>query len=251
MQKTNEESDFYNNHSCYPTFTKPFVEEVLRIAEFKARERILDAGCGDGFWSGVLNNLGCKMTGIDISPVAIKIAKEKSGKNQTFLIADLLKPLPFPKDHFDAIIIGVTLHHFPSTKDLKSVAKNIYPCLKNGGKVVVIEPNGSNPISRISRVLGRFLVKFFKNISTENETFHSIGTYEKVFEGSGYSRVFSKTFQEKPEGEKLHPFIMFLVGIRYFLNDLTWKLLPNRYGGNEVVLVFKKSNSTSRSGCES
>lgn len=249
MQKTNEESEFYNSHSCYPVFTDAFVKEVLDIADFKAGERVLDAGCGDGFWSRVLSKLGCETVGIDISDVAVKVAKEKSDKNQTFIVADLLKPFPFPKDYFDAVIIGVTLHHFPSAGDLSNIALNIYSCLKDNGKVVVIEPNGSNPVLRISRIFGRYLVKFFKNISTENETFHSTGTYIKAFSDSGFALTFWKTFQERPIGEKLHPFIMFLVGIRYFLNDLTWKFLPNRYGGNEVALVFKKLKSTFRSEC--
>jgi 2-polyprenyl-3-methyl-5-hydroxy-6-metoxy-1,4-benzoquinol methylase len=65
---------------------------------------ILDAGCGEGYLSRVLASRSAKVTGIDVSPRLIQIAREKDPDGAIeYRVGDLSKPLPEYEEHFDAI----------------------------------------------------------------------------------------------------------------------------------------------------
>merc|ERR1719473_2515182 len=70
--------------------------------------KILDAGAGDGLSGKAISDQGFKeVTGIDVSPELIKIAK-KNKVYKTAEVADLNKPVKYRTDEFDAItIVGV------------------------------------------------------------------------------------------------------------------------------------------------
>jgi 2-polyprenyl-3-methyl-5-hydroxy-6-metoxy-1,4-benzoquinol methylase len=56
---------------------------------------ILDAGCGEGYLSRVLASRSAKVTGIDVSPRLIQIAREKDPDGAIeYRVGDLSKPLP-------------------------------------------------------------------------------------------------------------------------------------------------------------
>jgi SAM-dependent methyltransferase len=69
--------------------------------------RILDVGCGAGFFELVLAPLGHDVTGIDLTPEMITEAKKLAGSHHSgsaeFLIMDAEKP-EFPDNWFDAVI---------------------------------------------------------------------------------------------------------------------------------------------------
>ena len=48
---------------------------VVELLAPKPGEHILDLGCGDGFLTKQLVNLGCKVTAIDSSPAQIEAAR--------------------------------------------------------------------------------------------------------------------------------------------------------------------------------
>lgn len=69
--------------------------------------RILDVGCGAGFFEMVLAPLGHKMTGIDLTPEMISKAKQLCGSHHAataeFYVMDAEHP-DFPDGYFDAVI---------------------------------------------------------------------------------------------------------------------------------------------------
>src|SRR5437867_2793846 len=62
----------------------------------------LEVGCGDGFFSAELAKLGCRVTGIDLSPVEVAKAQERVPEGR-FVVHDLSKKLPFGDGEFDLV----------------------------------------------------------------------------------------------------------------------------------------------------
>ena len=55
---------------------------------------VLDAGCGEGYLARVLAGRGARVTGIDLSPRLIEIAREKDTAGEIdYRVADLSQPL--------------------------------------------------------------------------------------------------------------------------------------------------------------
>lgn len=102
--------------------------------------RTIDLGCGTGNYSIYLASVGFEVTGIDISPTAIKIAKDnarKKGIKCNFLVANVLDNLNEVEGKFDFAYDWELLHHiFP--KHRRIYVKNVYNILNPGGKYLSV-----------------------------------------------------------------------------------------------------------------
>jgi len=102
--------------------------------------KTIDLGCGAGNYAIYLASIGFDVTGIDISPSAIKMAKEKAKKKGVkcnFLVADVLGDLDEVKETFDFAYDWELLHHiFPEKR--KKYVKNVYRILNPGGKYLSV-----------------------------------------------------------------------------------------------------------------
>ncbi|HLA12167.1 MAG TPA: class I SAM-dependent methyltransferase [Pyrinomonadaceae bacterium] len=106
---------------------------------------ILDVGCGSGWLSEYFVRLGYKVTGVDLSPELIKIARERIAsvpfgldhdKSLTcnFMVHDI-EASPFQAT-FDAILCYDALHHF---EDENAVLANLADMLRYGGLLFIAE----------------------------------------------------------------------------------------------------------------
>lgn len=107
--------------------------------------RILDVGCGSGWLSEYFARFGYNVTGIDISPDLIELARERlrnvpfgadheGGTAYRFFVHDI--EAAALDDAFDAIICYDALHHF---EDERSVLKHLSAMLEYGGQLFVME----------------------------------------------------------------------------------------------------------------
>lgn len=107
--------------------------------------RLLDVGCGSGWLSEYFARLGYDVTGIDISPDLIEVARERVEKvpygadHETplrcrFLVHDAEgQPLA---EQFDAVVCYDSLHHF---EDERAVIGNLAAMTKYGGSLFILE----------------------------------------------------------------------------------------------------------------
>ncbi|TSA56095.1 class I SAM-dependent methyltransferase [bacterium] len=102
--------------------------------------KTIDLGCGTGNYAIYLASAGFDVTGIDISPTAIKIAKEnakKKGIKCNFLVADVLGNLNEVKGTFDFAYDWELLHHiFPEQRRI--YIENVYKVLNPRGKYLSV-----------------------------------------------------------------------------------------------------------------
>jgi SAM-dependent methyltransferase len=95
--------------------------------------RVLDLGSGTG---ALLQSLQPERDawGVDFSPLALELAKERGLKN---LHLGDAQDLPFPPDAFDAVVSLDTLEHVP---DDRLALKEIHRVLRPGGVVILNVP---------------------------------------------------------------------------------------------------------------
>ncbi|HEV8003677.1 MAG TPA: methyltransferase domain-containing protein [Planctomycetaceae bacterium] len=115
----------------------------LRMLGLRAREQILDVGCGSGGPALFLaRETGCRVTGVDLSEAGIRAGEmlvQKLGMQAavTFHRADVCEPLPFPAGQFDALVCLDVLCHL---RDRGRLFKEWYRVLASGGRVLVTDP---------------------------------------------------------------------------------------------------------------
>ncbi len=97
--------------------------------------KTVEFGCGFGNYTLYLSSKGFEVTGIDISPTAIRIAGEnarKKGIKCAFIVADILGDLKEVEGTFDFAYDWELLHHiFPEER--RKYVENVYGKLKPGG----------------------------------------------------------------------------------------------------------------------
>jgi ubiquinone/menaquinone biosynthesis C-methylase UbiE len=98
--------------------------------------KVLDAGCGTGGFIRVLRATqpGWQVTGVDLSPLACGLARERTGVE---MAEGSVTALPFGDGAFDAVTTGDVLYH---VEDTAAALAEIVRCVKPGGAVVVNEP---------------------------------------------------------------------------------------------------------------
>jgi SAM-dependent methyltransferase len=114
-------------------------------------KKVLEYGCGTGSLSFDLMIEGARVTGIDISEVAISKAKEmmlekNTGGDLRFAVMDA-EDLAFEADEFSVVCGSGILHHLNVERAFKELSR----VLKKEGKAVFMEPLGYNPLINLYR----------------------------------------------------------------------------------------------------
>jgi len=121
--------------------------KIIEELDPKNGDKILDLGCGDGFYLFLLSNLGLnlRLTGSDFDQVGLDTAKRNLKNGKINLIrGDLMKRLPFDSNKFDKIVLSEVAEHLPN--DLKGL-KEVYRILKPEGTLCLSVPNTNYPFS--------------------------------------------------------------------------------------------------------
>ena len=81
------------------------VMEAARDA-LPSEARVLVPGCGRGWHVEALADLGHTVTGLDLSPTAVALARARVGRRPgaNFVVGDLLAPPPDWRGRFDAVV---------------------------------------------------------------------------------------------------------------------------------------------------
>ena len=127
--------NWYENNSLLP-----YLKALINYTNIK-HPKILDLGCGAGYESMRLKNLGANVVGIDFSEKELEIAKERN-PDIPFYERDILNSY---KDlgKFDGIAcIGVIVHF--KGDGLKTIFKNMCEVLKKNGILLLVYKEGND-----------------------------------------------------------------------------------------------------------
>lgn len=94
--------------------------------------KVLELGCGDGKTLAMLVSAGFNVTGIDVSPSAINLARKKVGGKKARLFVGDVCNLPFSPNSFDAVVAVHVLDHLTAKERRKAAAECRRVLKKNG-----------------------------------------------------------------------------------------------------------------------
>ncbi len=107
---------------------------------------VLDAGCGQGFLARILAARGALVTGVDIAPRLIELAREQDPQGTiAYRLADLSLPLPDLAGQFDRIGSYLVLN---DVADHRGFAATLAALTKPDGRAVLAL---NNPYSAVVR----------------------------------------------------------------------------------------------------
>ncbi len=110
-----------------------------------AGKKVLDIGCGDGTYTLELFDRGrpASLTGIDPADEAVRAARQKVGGRNMIFATGRAEELPYRDNEFDLAHLRGVLHH------VDDPAKVIKEALRVARKIIIIEPNGCNPVLKL------------------------------------------------------------------------------------------------------
>jgi ubiquinone/menaquinone biosynthesis C-methylase UbiE len=113
-----------------------------RLERYGPDSDVLECGCGPASHAFAL--AGARVTGVDLSPVAIELATERAvaegvAESTAFEVMNA-EDLRFPDSSFDLVCGTAILHHLRLDQAYAEVARTLRP----GGRAVFLEPLGHN-----------------------------------------------------------------------------------------------------------
>ncbi|WP_210574691.1 bifunctional 2-polyprenyl-6-hydroxyphenol methylase/3-demethylubiquinol 3-O-methyltransferase UbiG [Streptomyces sp. GESEQ-4] len=97
---------------------------------------VLDLGCGTGSLSLLAAEQGHRVTGVDLSPAMVALARAKlAGRDAVFLVGDAAAP-PVGEDRFDTVLVRHVLWALP---DPGRALRHWRELLRPGGRLVLVE----------------------------------------------------------------------------------------------------------------
>ncbi len=224
----------------------------LNLAKYK-NKKILDAGCGIGFWTRQYSKHNLNVTALDLSVESLKINKISLNlfNLNASLINGNIEELPFKSCSFDHIVCDGVIHHSPDTE---KCIEELHRVLKKEGSLILSLYHRNillksklvfNCLRSIGKLLnaglrGRGRENIFSKVSTADE-------FVRAYDGMDNPVGKSYTYNEikKMIGDKfsinetykyLFPIRNFKIKIPKYLHRLLQKQL-----GLLIVFELKKN----------
>ena len=125
--------------------------DALRGAGIGRGARLLDAGCGHGWYVAALRRCGYEVVGADLAAAQVEAARaELASHGQVApLVAGSTLALPFGSGAFDAAFGVNVLHHLGGAAEQDAALADLARVVRPGGVVLVHEINTVNPLFRL------------------------------------------------------------------------------------------------------
>jgi ubiquinone/menaquinone biosynthesis C-methylase UbiE len=122
------------DHPVIAAYVLPKIDVVRQYVELTPQTRLLDVGCGDGFFTFYLDKI-CDAHGVDFSERMLRM--NPSNKTSRMDAHDL----EFEDNSFDVVFCHSLLHHVERVdrviQEMRRVSRR---------HVVILEPNRNNPV---------------------------------------------------------------------------------------------------------
>ena len=178
--KSDAYSEFYVN---YPLKLYPHSShyQALKVVNSKANVRILDVGCGQGFFASNISENNFK-SGVDFNQ-----PDELTSKNfDEYFRCDLNEGLPekILLEKFDFVLCLDILEHLVNYDILLGQIKTV---LTERGKVIISLPNVANFYVRFNLLFGRFPYKERGLLDKTHYRFFTLGSIKKLMKKYNFS----------------------------------------------------------------
>jgi ubiquinone/menaquinone biosynthesis C-methylase UbiE len=133
------------------------VRTVFHFLEPRPGDRILDSGCGHGFYLKALAEIAHPRTaGVEYRAMWIEHARRELSGTGAHLVRGDVCSLPFASESFDKAIMSEVLEHVP---DDMSALREAWRVLRPGGTIAITVPHANYPLlwDPVNKILERVL----------------------------------------------------------------------------------------------
>jgi 2-polyprenyl-3-methyl-5-hydroxy-6-metoxy-1,4-benzoquinol methylase len=177
-RKDGEESPYYRNYILERTnrrssYSKQYHHRLKLIEKFSpGKGKLLDIGCGGGFFLKTAEERGWEPHGIDIFPGFVEFARDDL--NLKNVHCQSLDELKYEKHFFDVIVLWDLIEHLPHPSHF---LKTINQLLRPDGLLVIWTPNARNSAWLKENWFGYKPLQhlYFFSPDTMKQTLHSTG----------------------------------------------------------------------------
>lgn len=175
-------SEDYRVRYGYPFakfYNRYWNERLITLLPHGKQAKVLDLGCGTGFFLNDLIQSYPNSIGFDLSEAMLSVAKEKESMAHRLVAGDG-GCLPFKDEHFDAVVCRGSLHHL---SDLGTALHEIHRVLAENGILVFSEPSNDAFLIRAAR---RIMYHLSDKFDEEDEGYH-LTALVRAMEETGFA----------------------------------------------------------------
>jgi 2-polyprenyl-3-methyl-5-hydroxy-6-metoxy-1,4-benzoquinol methylase len=189
-RKDGEENSYYRNYILERTnrrssYSKQYHRRLKLIEKFsQGKGKLLDIGCGGGFFLKTAEERGWKPHGIDIVPGFVEFARDDLHLKNVH--CQSLEELKYEKHFFDVIVLWDLIEHLPHPSHF---LKTINQLLRPDGLLVIWTPNAQNSAWLKENWLGYKLLQHLY--------FFSPDTIKQTLQSTGFRVVYKNTNKAK------------------------------------------------------
>ena len=134
---------------------------------------VLDVGSGGGLDTIFLAQCGFKVTGVDISAAALKIAEKRARKAHVEVnwVRGSTLELPMQNDHFD-LVTDRGLFHLIDDNDRPRYASEVFRVLKNGGRLLVRGKSRKSAHDQFNPITKEAIDKYFSIPTSKKDQYY-------------------------------------------------------------------------------
>lgn len=155
-----------------------FARKLDDLQRYQPSGRLLDVGCGAGFFLDAARERSYHVAGVDLSPVPAAFARERLGLE---VMVGSLYHYRAPSDAFDAVTIFQTIEHDP---DPAALSAELFRILAPGGVLMVTTPAADG---FVARAMGK---RWFGYRNVEHVSFFCRQSLRYALEGAGFEIIF-------------------------------------------------------------
>ena len=164
---------------------------VIEYVDPQPGERILDAGCGLGFYLFLLGKLASsELYGLEFSADRLEQAVSEQDTSHARLLVGDATHLPFADNSFDKVIISEVLEHVP---DDRAALREVERVLRPGGVAAITVPHAHYPFlwdpinsTRERLGLGHFVNEPLSGIWTDHQRLYEESDLLALVRGGGF-----------------------------------------------------------------
>lgn len=129
--------DSGTNAIIYSVRLVRLVEALGSVTSEAAPLRVLDAGCGRGFFTRGMSDFGHLVDGIDASPNAIRHCREQEGNRERYAVSTLREWLP--SYLYDVVFSIDVLFHIMDDDEWQASVTNLAGLVRLGGRLLLAD----------------------------------------------------------------------------------------------------------------
>jgi len=135
----------------------PVADHIVRSVRIRAGERVLDIACGTGNTAIAARARGAAVTGLDLTPELLDVAKRRAaaeGISEITWTEGDAERLPFPDRSFDVVVSSCGLMFAP---DQARVAAEVARVIRKGGRIGIQAWTHGSGVGAMFRVTAAYM----------------------------------------------------------------------------------------------